>query len=631
MDPELLEYYNRELLYIRELGGEFASEFPKIAGRLGLDGFECADPYVERLLEGFAFLAARIHHKMDAEFPKFTDHLLEMVFPNYLAPMPSMAIVQFTPQSDVGSLAEGYPIPRHSNLKSLLGPNEQTACTYRTCHDLNLWPIKLTDARYVSRDTVASRLPTKFQNARAVLCLRLETTTSVPFQKLPIDSLPIFLRGRDVRALRLYEQLFADALGVLVSPVVGHDSSKTNPLFELGKTIGTIGFEENEAILPNTPQSFEGYRLLSEFFAFQQRFLFFELRDLSNAFRQTTTKTVDILIPLRRLDEGLENIVDADNFGLFCTPAINLFPMSGDRIHLNLNDVEFHVVPDRTRPMDFELHSVRKVNGYDSLQEKPYLFAPFYRLDDEALQTEQSHGRYYSLRRTHRNLSARQKRQGPRSSYVGSETFISLVDSNNAPFSSELEQLELHLLCTNRDLPLLMPIGKSTTDFYLEDGAPVQSIRCVAGPTEPKPSMASVAGERSWRLISHLSLNYLSIVDRRDGKGASALRELLSLYQDNSESDVIMQANAISSVDSRPIVRRLSRKGPLSFGRGIEVTLDCDESMMEGSSVFLLGSVMSFFLTKYVSINSFVQTVLRTKGRGEVMRWPMRIGNREIL
>ncbi len=195
MDPELLEYYNRELLYIREMGGEFASEFPKIAGRLGLDGFDCADPYVERLLEGFAFLAARIHHKMDAEFPKFTDHLLEMVFPNYLAPKPSMAIVQFTPQSDEGSLDGGYPIPRHSNLRSLLGPNEQTACTYRTCHDLMLWPIKLADARYVSRDTVASRLPTKYQSARAVLCLTLETTTSVPFQNSRSIRCQFFLGG----------------------------------------------------------------------------------------------------------------------------------------------------------------------------------------------------------------------------------------------------------------------------------------------------------------------------------------------------------------------------------------------------------------------------------------------------
>jgi type VI secretion system protein ImpG len=632
MDQQLLEYYNQELLYIRELGGEFAKEYPKIAGRLGLDGFECADPYVERLLEGFAFMAARIHLKMDAEFPKFTDHLLEMVFPQYLASTPSMAVVQFQPDFEVGSLAEGYLIGRDTNLRSVLPPNEQTPCTYRTAHDVTLWPIELLEARYVSRDAVASRLPAKFQRARAIICLRFATTAEITFQQLGLDNLPIYLRGKDVRAFRLYEQLFTDALGVLVSSVgsKSNDARSSSSTFELTQPIATLGFEQNQALFPQCPQTFDGYRLLSELFAFQQRFLFFELQGLRRAISQIPAKEIEVLIPLRRLDESLENIVDESSFGLFCTPAINLFPMRADRVHLSQNEVEFHIVPDRTRPMDFEPHTVLKVNGYDAQQDKPYAFSPFYRIDDEALNAKNDSQLYYTLRRTFRQLSVKQKRRGPRTSYIGSETYISIVDANNAPYSTDLEQLDLHLLCTNRDLPLTMPIGKLHTDFTVEDGAPVKSIRCVAGPSEPRASLSSLSGDRNWRLISHLTLNYLSILGK-EGKGAAALRELLTLYQDNSDPDLIRQVNSLTSVDSQPIVRRLSQRGPLSFGRGIEITIECDESLMEGSSAFLFGSVMSHFFSKYASINSFVQTVLRTKARGEVMRWPIRIGSRQIL
>src|SRR5713101_556004 len=148
MDPRLLKYYNRELQFMREMGGEFAKEFPKIAGRLGLDGFECADPYVERLLEGFAFLAARVQLKIDAEFPRFTQHLLETIYPGYLAPVPSMAMVQFQPDPSEGSLAAGVPVPRGSALRSMLGKGEITACEYRTAHEVTLWPVEIQEVEH---------------------------------------------------------------------------------------------------------------------------------------------------------------------------------------------------------------------------------------------------------------------------------------------------------------------------------------------------------------------------------------------------------------------------------------------------------------------------------------------------
>ena len=196
MDPWLLRYYGRELQYVRELGAEFARDFPKIAGRLGLDTFECSDPYVERLLEGFAFLSARVHLRIDSEFPRFTQHLLEIVYPHYLAPTPSMAVVQMRPNLAEGTLAQGYRVPRGTALRSLLGRGEKTPCEYRTSQDLTLWPLELIHAEYTGYvgDIGDVRLPAR---ARGAIRLKLRTTAGLTFADLGLADLPLFIRGAD--------------------------------------------------------------------------------------------------------------------------------------------------------------------------------------------------------------------------------------------------------------------------------------------------------------------------------------------------------------------------------------------------------------------------------------------------
>ena len=196
MDPRLLQYYGQELSYIRELGGEFAREFPKIAGRLGLETFECSDPYVERLLEGFAFLAARVHLKIDDEFPRFTQHLLEILYPHYLAPIPSMGIMQLSPNLNESVLAQGYRVPRGSSLRSVLGRGDQTACEYRTAHDVTLWPLEIAAAEYTGYVGDLGDLALRGR-PRAVLRLKLRATAGLKISELSLDELTLFLRGGD--------------------------------------------------------------------------------------------------------------------------------------------------------------------------------------------------------------------------------------------------------------------------------------------------------------------------------------------------------------------------------------------------------------------------------------------------
>jgi len=624
MDPRLLKHYNRELQFIREMGGEFAKEFPKIAGRLGLDAFECADPYVERLLEGFAFLAARVQLKAEAEFPRFTQHLLELVYPHYLAPTPSMAVVQLNPDLTEGGLADGFVVRRDAALRSPLGQGDQTPCEYRTAHDVTLWPIEITQAEYFTHSReVASLDIREARAAKAGIRLRLKATAGLTFQKIALDRLVLFLRGGEL-AHRVYEQMLGNASAVLVRP--GQSPAPWHEVIP-DSGIGRVGFDERQALIPYGTRSFQGYRLLHEYFAFPERYLFVEIAGLETAVRRCTGDELDVIVLLDRSDPSLLNVVDTGNFALFCTPAINLFPKRADSIQLTDREAEYHVVPDRNAPMDFEVYDVKEVVGTGPDVEGERVFLPFY-----ARTNLKGHGKdmaFYTLHRVPRLLSARQRRTGPRSNYIGNEVFLSLVDAREAPFSSSLRQLALTTLCTNRDLPLHLSVGQGRSDFTLQSSGPVQSVRCVAGPTAPRPTHAE--GETAWRLISHLSLNYLTLMDSAEEQGAVAMRDLLMLYGGDNDAALRLQVDGVKSVVSAPVTRRIPTFGPIAFGRGMEITVTFDEAAFSGSGVFLLGEVLEEFFAKYVSINSFTETVVRTLQRGEIIRWPARTGRRDML
>ena len=624
MDPKLLSYYNRELQHLRETGAEFAKEFPKVAGRLGLDEFECVDPYVERLLEGFAFTAARVHLKLDNEFDRFTQQLLQMIYPHYLSPTPSMAVVHFDPDLTEGSLAEGFTIERHTPLRSRLGKGEQTTCEYRTAQDVTLWPIKIAHAEYFSREVAPVDIP-RLPGVKAGFRIVLESTAGLNFEELELNHLPLFLRGHGEQPTHIYEQLFANTLAVVVRP--GDGKPEWEEVLDRSK-ISRVGFNDEQAMLPYGQRSFQGYRLLEEYFALPQRFLFAELRDLGSAVKRCTGNRLEILILLDHHDSYLDNQVDDVDFALYCTPAVNLFPKRADRIHLSNRRPEYQVIADRTRPLDYEIYDVLHATGYGA-GEKELPFRPFYESHDRAC--DASAHAYFVLNRRHRKLPVRLGAGGPRSSYVGSEVFLALVDGSQQPYDPDLQQLGMSTLCTNRDLPLYMPVGIGDTDFTIQNNAPVKAVLCLAGPTKPKPSRSQGGGEASWKLINHLSLNYLSLIDDKTSQSASAFRALLRLYADSSEPAIRKQVDGVRSVSAQPVARPIQNQGPLAFVRGLEIDVSMEESAFEGTGMFLLGAVIEEFFAKYVSINSFTETVIKSVDRGEVIRWPARLGRRQIL
>jgi len=625
MDRRFLDLYNRELAHLRVMGAEFAKHFPKIAGRLGgLDEFQaCQDPFVERLLEGFAFLAARVQLKLDAEFPRFTQSLIETICPHYLAPTPSMCIVQFKPELDEKGLADGFSIPRGCSLYSMLGTSDQTRCEYRTAHDVTLWPIKLNQADYYTRELASLEIPA-LPNVKAGIRLRIQTTAGLHFSELKLDSLNLHLMGAGEVPMQLYEHLLANAAAVVVQPAA--KPVKWHKIVD-ASCIQRVGFDNRQKLLPYDARSFQGYRLLHEYFSFPERFMFIELTGLGDAIRHCDENQVDVIILFRESKVELEGTIGADNFGLFCSPAVNLFEKRLDRIPVSDRFSEFHVVPDRTRAQDFEVYKLTKVMGYGARSDLLQEFLPFYLAKDVG---DGNASGYYVVNRVPipqvRDAGSKSRRSR---SYAGSEAYISLVDSRAAPYSTDVKQLGIEALCTNRDLPLHMPIGIGASDFTMEKAAPCTSIRCIGPPTSPKPSHTE--GEFAWRVINHLSLNYLSLNDTSGGEGGSALRDILRLYSDTSDMQTRKQIDGLKSISSRPITRRITGSGSIAFARGLEVTINLEEAAFEGTGVFLLGAVLEQFFAKYVSINSFTETVVKTIERGEIVRWTMRNGLRPIL
>jgi type VI secretion system protein ImpG len=625
MDPRLLRLYESELAFMRDMGTEFADEFPKIAGRLNLASIEVTDPYVERLLEGFAFLTARVQLKMEAEFPTFTQSLLQMVYPHYMAPTPSMAVVQIRPDNDLRSMPEGARIPRGTDLRSLLGTEDQTNCVFRTAHDVHLLPVEMPQADYVASPAAVAALGLPEQRGvKAAIRIRLKTPPGMPFNTVLLEKLAFFMSGPETARPRLYEQLLGNVAAIYVRPT-------TRPLPWQEKlptsALRGMGFDDDEALLPRAPQSFDGYRLLQEYYAMPERFLFVELDGLDRAAIRCDSNELEIIFLLTRSEPALATGFGPDHMALHCTPAINLFPRRSDRINLAERDLEHQIVPDRMRPLDYEVFSVEAVEGYAPDGSPPIPFLPFYAASD--LSRNPDHRSYYMLRRQPRLLSARARQRGPRSSYIGHDTFISLVDPDANQAVTSLRQLGLDLLCTNRDLPLAMPVGKQHTDFTLALSAPVASIRCLVGPTAPRPCRGD--GDYAWRFISHLGLNYLSLVDTDALQGAAALRALLRLYVPSSASLAARQLEGLLSVACRPVTRRIAGVGPAAVGRGLELTLTIDEAPFGGAGGILMAAVLDRFFAKYVSINAFTETIMRSQERGEVMRWPMRLGLAPVL
>jgi type VI secretion system protein ImpG len=619
MSEELLAYYERELSFIRQLGAEFAEKYPKIAGRLLLEPDKCEDPHVERLIEAVAFLAARVHRKLDDELPEVTESLLSVLYPHYLAPIPSMSIVQFLLDPAQARLQTGQTVARESTLASR--PVDGVPCRFRTCYPITIWPVEVTSAGFEP----PARLGPVGDSTRTVLRLQLRVLDGLPFsdlrqkvsptEVLPFDRLRFYLQGEGQVVSELYEALFNNVLRVEFRSTRPRNAPP--PVVRPPGCVRPVGYGREEGMLPYTDRSFLGYRLLQEFFSFPEKFLFVDLCDLSMAGKVGESDTLEVWIFLNR-EFAYEKAVTAQTFRLNCTPIINLFRQVAEPIQLTQARHEYRVVPDVRRQMATEVYSVDEVLSVSPTMDKSVSIRPFYSYRHAAEQKEE------------RSFWFASRRASERKDDTGTEVYLSLMNLDFNPSVPGVDTLTLHTLCTNRDLPARLPFGGREGDFQLEGPGIFQSIRCLRKPTPTlRPSLRRGA---HWRLISHLSLNYLSLLESEEGHGAEALQEILKLYDFADSAATRRQIAGIAGVSARRVFRVVGDALRMGFTRGVEVSLQLNEPQYVGTGVFLFAMVLEHFFALYSSVNSFSQLVLTTSQReGIVRRWPPKAGEQIVL
>jgi len=617
MLEELLPYYERELGFLRGMAGEFAERYPKIARRLQIDGDQCEDPHVERLLESFSFLAARIHRKLDDEYPEITEAFIQVLYPHYLRPIPSATILQLCTDPEKPEISGPYTVPRHHVV---LAPDVQgTQCRFRTCFETTLWPLSLTGAHLEL--TQHSEFLRRLTSGAAVLTLELTAQGSASFAGMKLDRLRFFLDGNPPLMHLLYELLFTRLAGIRVSDG-SEDPERAVSLS--GDSLRQVGFEPDESLLDYDARSFSGYRLLTEYFAFPEKFMFFELSGLDHARLRHGGKRLRVQFFLSRYGDSerharLLQTLSPQNLRLGCVPVVNLFQQGGEPIRVSHQQSSYPVRADGRKPGTYEVYSIDSVarversGAAETVQDVP----PFY--STAHFSGELSHPFYWYATR----------QASPRRHDKGTDVELALVDLEFRPVRPDAEVISLELTCTNRDLPASIPFGGTAAaqeGFTLPNHSVIKRAVMLRKPT---PSLSPPAKQGlQWRLISHLSLNQLSLVSH----GKEALQELLGLYNYTDTSAAARQIQGIVSLESGACTARLPGHAFAAFARGIEIRMTFDESHYVGSNLYLFASLLERFFGHFCPPNSFVKVRMFTRQQeGEVAQWPCRAGETTLI
>lgn len=598
----ILPFYERELHYIRQLAREFAERYPGVAKSLLLNEGQSGDPHVERLIEAVAFQTARIQQKLEDDLPEVTDALLALLYPHYLLPIPPLSIVQFDVDAERATLTHGYQIERGTPLIS--PPVDGVTCQFRTCAPVTLWPIEVETVQLET----AQRFASAPRSAAAVIRIVLRSIGTASFANLALDAVRFYLHGDPALVYPLYELLFNNVCAVHVCLLDGQ--TERTPVVLSPECLRPVGFAPDEALLPYSPRSFVGYRLLQEYFALPEKFLFCEIQDLGRALQDGGGERLEIRLYLDRLPR-CEHPISKDTFRLGCTPIINLFDCEAQPIRLTHTKSEYQVVPDVSHAETTEIYAVNTVKSTKAHAQGGTQFAPFY-----SFKWERDSGAKPAFWQVARKPSRHGKEEA-------ADVFLSVVDLNLDIHQQIDETLAVQLTCTNGDRTRQLSMGGGAGDLYLEEEAPVLRVRCLKRPTRTiRPTLGKNA---RWRLLSHLSLNYLSLCEG----GKDAFQEILRLYDFSEAPAIQRQIAGITNVTSQQRTFVIPNWGAC---RGTEVTLEFDETQFVGSGAFLFASVLEHFIRHYASLNTLIRLRVTTHQRKEPFRpWSPTLGSQPVL
>jgi type VI secretion system protein ImpG len=612
---QLLPYYERELGYLRRNLREFAERYPKIAGRLLISGEVCEDPHIERMIESFALLNARIAKRLDDDYPEFTEALFDVLYPHYLRPFPSCSIARMEFTGAAQQQTSTGTVPRGTQLatRQVRG----AACTFRTVYPVAVAPVALTHASFapIARPPEATRLP---PTAGSSVSLRIAgTAEQAPLRQLALPALRVFIDGEPSFCAALRDALFMRTVAAYVE---ADGDGRWIPLPAI--PIRAAGFDEDESLIDFPARAHAAYRLLTEYFCFPEKFNFFDV-DLAavSAVLPAGARSVTLHLALSgiRPDSDTAHMLgtlSTNNVLLGCTPVVNLFRQRGEPIRLTHTSASYPVLADARRAYAYEVVAVESVSLVRQTPqgESVVQFRPFYSLQHG--QTPEQNGHYWALRRDE-SLAEHSP---------GFEAQISIVDIDFDPAAVETDTLTVELTCTNRNLPSALGYGHRGGDLFMEGGSSVRAISFLRKPTVSQRFERGRGAQ--WRLVSHLSLNHLSLTDG----GVEAFREMLALYDLPRSPASQRQIGGIVAIEQKPATAWLPGNPFACLVRGVEVRLTIDEEAFVGSGIHVFAHVIERFLALYVHANSFTQLVIVSSKTGEeLLRCKPRSGDLSLL
>ncbi|MDO8032778.1 type VI secretion system baseplate subunit TssF [Janthinobacterium sp. SUN128] len=612
---ELLPYYERELGFLRRYSREFSERYPKIAGRLLIGGEVCEDPHIERMIQSFALLNSRISKRLDDDYPEFTEALFEVLYPHYLRPFPSCSIARLDYSGAAAQLTAATEIARGTELATR--PVKGVACTFRTAYPVTVAPLALTHAAFVAIIDAPEQVQLP-PNATSSVSIVIEATADqISLAQLGVKKLRVFIDGEPSFCAALRDALFMRTLKAYVE---ADDSGRWSALAQI--PVSTAGYAEDDALIPFSARSHPAYRLLTEYFCFPEKFNFFDIdlaalcAPLPSGCRRIT---LHLALAGLRTDSNTARMLgtmSTNNLLLGCTPVVNLFRLRGEPIRLTHTAASYPVLADARRAYAFEVQAIESVKLVRQTPQGESIteFRPFYSLRHGQMPARDGH--YWVMRRDD-TISEKSP---------GYETEISIVDIDFDPAAIETDTLSLELSCTNRDLPAQLTYGLRGGDLFLEGGSSVRSIHFLRKPTESHRFERGRGAH--WRLISHLSLNHLSL----SGSGLEAFQEMLTLYDLPRSATSQRQISGIAAIDHKAANAWLPGNPFACLVRGLEVRLTLDEEAFVGSGIHAFAHIVECFLGLYVHANSFTQLVVLSKKSGEeLLRCKPRSGDLSLV
>lgn len=614
----LKDYYEQELRYLRELGREFAQRHGEVAGGLRMEAGQWADPHVERLMQGFAFLAARIHRRLDDDFAKICEALLNVIYPHFLRPIPSLSVVQLELDPDQG-ITSGLEVEAGQSLVSPPTKEGGIRCRFRTAYPVTLWPLRVTDASWQTPHGLG--LGGQARESAACLSLKLEALGGHEFSDLQIHGLRFYLDGDLHFTSTLFELLDNNCTEILVRR--GDDDG--SPTLRLPSTaLEPVGFEADEGLLPLPRSSFLGFRLIQDYFAFPQKFMFFRLSGLERLSRADLGTSAEILFLIRRFEGSerqdiLERGVNRDTIRLGCTPVVNLFSSESEPIRLDHKTSDYLIrAKGAAREFSPQVFSIDDMEAVVGSRPQRVPLDPFF-----SFRRRDRSGGFPVFWVPRRFPSEWLKEED------ATDVRVSFVDPAGGTIYPDFPSASARLTCFNGDLPTKLGIG-SDRDFHPEGGEGSALTR-ITSLMHPTPPVHPPTGPKNyWQLVSQFSLNYLSIVD----EGTAALREVLSLYNFGDRDVGEKHIRGIANVSSQPWSAPVHGEGGLSFARGRKITIDFEEDNFSGGGIYLFASVLERFLALYANLNSFTKLEARVRSKNRVFplrEWHPRAGLKPLL